>query len=105
MTDLFVSYKAEDRARVAPLVQALQADGYSVWWDADIGGGEEWRDTICKQAKDDGRLPDGTSGFPGIPYVITDDKRVVVQPDSFELNRKIARALGTKSHDMCEGIK
>jgi len=48
MTDLFVSYKAEDRARVAPLVQALQADGYSVWWDAEIGGGEEWRDTICK---------------------------------------------------------
>ena len=48
MTDLFVSYKAEDRARVAPLVHALQADGYSVWWDAEIGGGEEWRDTICK---------------------------------------------------------
>ncbi len=48
MTDLFVSYKAEDRARVAPLVQALQADGYSVWWDAEIGGGEEWRDAICQ---------------------------------------------------------
>jgi serine/threonine-protein kinase len=48
MTDLFVSYKAEDRSRVAPLVQALQADGYSVWWDAEIGGGEEWRDAICQ---------------------------------------------------------
>ena len=48
MTDLFVSYKAEDRARIAPLVQALQADGFSVWWDAEIGGGEEWRETICQ---------------------------------------------------------
>ena len=48
MTDLFVSYKAEDRARVAPLVKALQADGFSVWWDAEIGGGEEWREAICQ---------------------------------------------------------
>ena len=48
MTDLFVSYKAEDRPRVAPLVHALHADGYSVWWDAEIGGGEEWRETICR---------------------------------------------------------
>ena len=49
MTDLFVSYKAEDRARVAPLVHALEADGYRVWWDAEIGGGEAWRDTICRE--------------------------------------------------------
>ena len=49
MTDLFVSYKAEDRARVAPLVHALEADGYKVWWDAEIGGGEAWRDTICRE--------------------------------------------------------
>ena len=48
MTDLFVSYKAEDRGRVAPLVHALQEDGFSVWWDAEIGGGEEWREAICK---------------------------------------------------------
>ena len=48
LTDLFLSYKAEDRPRVAPLVQALEADGYSVWWDADIAGGDEWRETICR---------------------------------------------------------
>lgn len=48
MTDLFLSYKAEDRARVAPLVQALETDGLSVWWDAHIGGGDEWRDTILR---------------------------------------------------------
>ena len=40
MSDVFVSYKAEDRKRVQPLVAALQANGLSVWWDAQIGGGD-----------------------------------------------------------------
>lgn len=38
MADVFVSYKAEDRARVRPLVDTLQADGLDVWWDAHIKG-------------------------------------------------------------------
>ena len=46
MSDVFVSYKAEDRARVRPLVDALEVDGLSVWWDAHLGGGDEWRDSI-----------------------------------------------------------
>ena len=46
MSDVFVSYKAEDRKRVRPLVQALEADGYSVWWDEQIGGGAAWRQAI-----------------------------------------------------------
>ena len=46
MADIFVSYKAEDRRRVAPLVEALEADGLSVWWDEQIGGGAAWRQTI-----------------------------------------------------------
>ena len=49
MADVFVSYKAEDRKRVAPLVEAIEADGLSVWWDVHISGGEEWRDTIQRQ--------------------------------------------------------
>lgn len=48
MTDLFLSYKAEDRDCVARLAEALEADGLSVWWDAHIGGGEDWRDTILR---------------------------------------------------------
>ena len=47
--DVFISYKAEDRRRIQPLVQALQADGYSVWWDQHIGTGDEWRQTIERQ--------------------------------------------------------
>lgn len=46
MSDVFVSYKAEDRRRVRPLVEALEADGYSVWWDEQIGGGAAWRQAI-----------------------------------------------------------
>ena len=46
MSDVFVSYKAEDRRRVRPLVEALQAEGYSVWWDEQIGGGAAWRHAI-----------------------------------------------------------
>lgn len=46
MSDLFVSYKAEDRARVAPLVQALEAEGLGIWWDQHIGAGSDWRTEI-----------------------------------------------------------
>jgi len=47
--DVFISYKAEDRRRIQPLVQALQADGHSVWWDQQIGTGDEWRQAIERQ--------------------------------------------------------
>ena len=46
MADVFVSYKAEDRQRVTPLVRALEAEGLSVWWDEQIGGGAAWRHAI-----------------------------------------------------------
>lgn len=49
MSDVFISYKAEDRPRIQPLVQALAADGYSVWWDQHIGAGDSWRETIEQQ--------------------------------------------------------
>jgi TolB-like protein/tetratricopeptide (TPR) repeat protein len=46
MSDVFVSYKAEDRRRVQLLVTALEAEGLSVWWDTHIGGAAAWRETI-----------------------------------------------------------
>lgn len=45
-TDVFLSYKAEDRARLKPLVEALEAEGFTVWWDARIGGGTNWHEDI-----------------------------------------------------------
>jgi serine/threonine-protein kinase len=49
MSDVFISYKAEDRKRIRPLVQCLQSDGYSVWWDEHIGTGDAWRETIERE--------------------------------------------------------
>src|SRR5213075_2631488 len=46
VTDVFLSYKAEDRVRLTPLVAALEAEGFSVWWDANIGGGTNWQKDI-----------------------------------------------------------
>ena len=46
MSEVFLSYKAEDRARLKPLVAALEADGCQMWWDAQIGGGSDWREEI-----------------------------------------------------------
>jgi serine/threonine-protein kinase len=45
-TDVFVSYKAEDRPRLRPLIDALEAEGFTVWWDTHIGGGAHWREDI-----------------------------------------------------------
>ena len=44
--DVFISYKAEDRARLRPLVTALESEGLSVWWDAHIPAGANWRREI-----------------------------------------------------------
>ena len=43
MADIFISYARKDRARVKPLVAALEAEGFSVFWDLEIFVGEEWR--------------------------------------------------------------
>ena len=44
--DVFVSYKSEDRPRLKPLVSALEAEGFTVWWDAHIDGGTNWHEVI-----------------------------------------------------------
>lgn len=38
MTDVFISYKREDEARVGRLVQALEKAGLKLWWDRDLPG-------------------------------------------------------------------
>ena len=51
MADLFVSYSRADRDRVAPLVAALQAEGWGVWWDTRLWAGEQWDDVIEREIK------------------------------------------------------
>lgn len=45
-TDVFVSYKAEDKPRLVPLISALEAEGFTIWWDSHIRAGDHWRDDI-----------------------------------------------------------
>jgi MFS family permease len=42
MADVFVSYKKEERATALLVVAALQAAGYSVWWDDDLTPRASW---------------------------------------------------------------
>src|SRR5579875_2767367 len=46
MADVFISYARADKARVAPLVAAIEAKGWSVWWDPEISPGQEFDDQI-----------------------------------------------------------
>ncbi len=49
MADIFVSYARVDRAQVAPLVAALEARGWSVWWDPEIARGQEFDRQIARE--------------------------------------------------------
>ena len=46
MADVFISYARSDKARVAPLVAAIEAKGWSVWWDPEIAAGQQFDDQI-----------------------------------------------------------
>lgn len=49
MADIFVSYSRAVKARVAPLVAALEAQGWSIWWDPDITPGDEFDALIAAE--------------------------------------------------------
>ena len=51
MADVFVSYARSDKARVAPLVAAIEAQGWSVWWDPEIATGQEFDRQIAAELK------------------------------------------------------
>jgi hypothetical protein len=47
MTDIFIRYASRDRARIVPLVKALEAQGWSLFWDwRSIPVGKTWRQFI-----------------------------------------------------------
>jgi hypothetical protein len=43
---VFISYAKGDRARASELASALDAQGWSVWWDRDIPPGRTYDDVI-----------------------------------------------------------
>jgi hypothetical protein len=49
MTDIFISYKREDRAKVETLAQDLKAEGFEVWWDTDLAIGTSYSKSISQE--------------------------------------------------------
>jgi hypothetical protein len=49
MADVFISYKREDRARVALLAGALEQAGYTVWWDLELIVGQRFDSKIKEE--------------------------------------------------------
>ena len=51
MADVFISYARTDKALVAPLVAAIEGQGFSVWWDPEIAPGQEFDEQIAVAAQ------------------------------------------------------
>jgi adenylate cyclase len=49
LADIFISYSRQDKALVAPFVAALEAEGWSVWWDPEITPGDEFDTLISRE--------------------------------------------------------
>jgi formylglycine-generating enzyme required for sulfatase activity len=48
MSDIFISYKREDQPVARKLANALESEGWSVWWDPKLRAGEHFDDVIEK---------------------------------------------------------
>ncbi len=46
MSDIFISYASSDRERIRPLVNGLESQGRSVWWDREIPPGKTFDQVI-----------------------------------------------------------
>jgi formylglycine-generating enzyme required for sulfatase activity len=51
MSDIFISYAKEDRGKAKDIAEALEQQGFSVWWDRSILPGETF-DTVIEEALD-----------------------------------------------------
>lgn len=49
MSDIFLSYKQEEKAIAKIFAEALKLKGFSVWWDSDIDHGDIFDEVIQKQ--------------------------------------------------------
>jgi len=48
MSDIFISYKREEQAIARKLANALESEGWRVWWDPKLRAGERFNDVIEK---------------------------------------------------------
>jgi formylglycine-generating enzyme required for sulfatase activity len=52
MSDIFISYKREEQATARKLANALEGEGWTVWWDPKLRAGERFNDVIEKALKE-----------------------------------------------------
>ena len=48
MSDIFISYAREDRAKAKEIAEALQEQGWTVWWDRNIPPGKTFDEVISE---------------------------------------------------------
>jgi TIR domain len=48
VADIFISYARPDRAIAEALATNLMARGYSVWWDAELLGSDDFYEVILE---------------------------------------------------------
>jgi formylglycine-generating enzyme required for sulfatase activity len=48
MSDIFITYKPDDQATARKLANALEGEGWTVWWDAKLRAGEHFNDAVEK---------------------------------------------------------
>lgn len=56
MPDVFISYNREDRDRAGVIANALEAEGFSVWWDAALRAGETYDEVTEKNLRTAGAV-------------------------------------------------
>ena len=49
---IFISYAHADSARVLPVVEAMQNQGFRIWFDMGIEAGTEWSNNIAKHLRE-----------------------------------------------------
>ena len=55
MADIFIRYKREEQALARQLADALETEGWSVWWDTRLRAGERF-EKVIEEALDEARL-------------------------------------------------
>ncbi len=78
-----VSYSRADAAKVEPLLEALRAEGLSVWFDKDIPGGTLWEEIYRAQnTAPQAGLRSSSAGEPRKPALLRGgfDRRTLNKP-------------------------
>lgn len=52
MADVFLSYNREDQVKAKAIAEALEADGFEVWWDTVLRAGQTYDEVTERQLRD-----------------------------------------------------